>query len=113
MYVHQTHKGPRGGRRLVEYFDDLQTARLDVEDEDGSVLRIRTADGHIDLSMDAGELRVLARAFAQLSARADRADKPRRRKPRIVPSPVKPVAPLGAWDRLLNGNLLEPAEAQQ
>jgi len=116
MYVHQTHKGPRGGQRLVEYFDDLQAARLDVEDEDGGVLRIRTADGHIDLSMGSEELRVLGRAFAQLTARADRGDKPRRRKPRIVPgassSPVRLVAPLSAWDRLLQADLLDHAEVQ-
>src|SRR5205085_10083916 len=96
------YRGRRGGSRTADYFDQLTRAKLESVDEDGGVLRIRTADGHIDLSMGAEELRVLARAFAQLAARADRADKPRRRKPRIVLSPVKPVAPLGAWDRLLN-----------
>jgi len=114
MYVHMYYRGPRGGARSAEYFDQLTRAKLESVDEDGCVLRVSTQDGYIHLSMGAEELLALARAFAQ---QADRGDKRCRRKPPIVPaassSPVKSVAPLSAWDRLLNGDPLSQTEVQQ
>lgn len=103
MYVHMYYRGPRRGSRSAEYFDDLVESKVDLVDEDGGVLRIRTTDGYIDLSMGADELRLLARAFAQ---RAGHGGKRRRAKPRMRPSAsssnVEAVEPLSSWERLLD-----------
>ena len=123
MYVHQTYRGPRGGRRLVEYFNDLQAARLDVG-ADGAVLRIRTAEGRINLSMDLDELQYLVAAFTQpvdlaalgpdLEVQLPTPSEPTTLASQAAPAEEAPASeeqePESKWDRLLADDPVEPSE---